>query len=360
MAKRPVFTDVMDTLERRVASGEFMLKGLPGERKLAEDAGVSYMTARKAVLGLIDKEVLTRKPNGALEVHPAFKVSVGRCHVTLLTPAYPAAHLVQCRIAASKAARAHNMLLRPVEYMYWHDAVVREALDGSDGVIVIPSTEPIPDRLLVAMESDDVKVVFLDADMSHHGLPSIRLFAEEHIRYLLDHLRSLGHQRIDCFNVQGHNDEIDRRVDQWRAFIEDHGLRGQLFDNPAAPYEDPTARAHASMRWILDAHGGEVSAILCTTQPAAIGAIRTCADRGIPVGAGGISICTVNNEPTGRFLTPSLTGLEMPDIVPLLERCLDWFDGPARPWQGSLRITPDEPHLLEGESTAVPASMLSA
>jgi DNA-binding GntR family transcriptional regulator len=69
MPRQPVFTEVMEAIERRIAAGEFMLKGLPGERKLAEELGVSYMTARKAVLTLIDKQVLARKPNGSLIVH---------------------------------------------------------------------------------------------------------------------------------------------------------------------------------------------------------------------------------------------------------------------------------------------------
>lgn len=70
MPRRPVFTSVIEVIEQRIARGDYLLKNIPGERKLAQEVGVSYMTARKAVLHLIERQVLTRRPNGTLDVHP--------------------------------------------------------------------------------------------------------------------------------------------------------------------------------------------------------------------------------------------------------------------------------------------------
>ena len=350
MPRQPVFTEVMHALERRIASGEYMLKSLPGERKLAEQFGVSYMTARKAVIELVEREVLARRPNGSLVVHPGLEATQARCRVALLTPAFPAAHLLRLRAGVARATDRRGVLSRAFEYVHWEDAIVREAIDGADGLFIIPSTEPIPARLLKDITAPGAKVVFLDGDLTDHGVPSVKLFAPEHLALIFDHLWELGHRRIDCLNAQGRNAEIDHRIADWRRWLDRRGGEGELFDDPTPPYEDTTSRAHLAMHEILKTRRDQLSALVCTTQPAAIGAMRACRDVGLEVGVD-ISICTVNNEPTGRFFCPSLTGLEMPAVEPLLEPALAWFASSELTWPSDPQISPEEPTLFKGEST---------
>ncbi|WP_428386133.1 substrate-binding domain-containing protein [Mucisphaera sp.] len=350
MPRKPVFTNVMEVLEQRIVAGDYMLKDLPGERKLAEEVGVSYMTARKAVLGLIKKKVLDRKPNGSLVVHPRFQNRRSHCRVALLTPAYPSAHFVHCRLAITQAAQRQQVQLRPVEYVHWYDPIVNEALQGSDGLIVIPSTEPMPESLVKEFAEEGNRVVIFDDDLTDQGLPSIRLFARTHISKLFEHLWSLGHRRIHCLNTQGHSEEIERRISHWRSWLERKGGSGELWDEPAPPYVDAIQIAYRTMQRLIDDHDGDLGSLVCTTQPAALGAIRACYEGGLRVGED-VSICTINNEPTGRYFCPSLTGLEMPEIEPLLEHCFEWFGGTATGWSGDLRLEPARPRLLRGEST---------
>ncbi|MAY75763.1 MAG: hypothetical protein CMJ31_13815 [Phycisphaerae bacterium] len=350
MPRQPVFTEVMDALERRIASGEYMLKDLPGERKLAEQFGVSYMTARKAVLELVEREILARRPNGSLVVHPGLEARQARLRVALLTPAFPAEHLLRLRAGVARATDRRGVQSRAFEYVHWDDAIVREAIDGADGLFVIPSTEPIPPRLLRDFAAPGAKVVFLDGDLTDQGIPSVKLFAPAHLELIFEHLWELGHRRIDCLNTQGRNGEIDHRIDDWRTWLERRGGEGELFDDPTPPYEDTTSRAHEAMRRVLSERRDRLSALVCTTQPAAVGAMRACRDVGVEVGVD-VSICTINNEPTGRYFCPSLTGLEMPDIEPLLEPALGWFASSDESWPDDLRISPASPILFTGEST---------
>ncbi len=115
MAKKRLFTDVMATLERRIAAGDYMLKDLPGERRLAEETGVSYMTARKAVTCLIERGVLARRPNGTLVGGAGGGAAGQGPKVVLLTPAYPSIHLLHCGHAVAQAANDHGVRFRPVE-----------------------------------------------------------------------------------------------------------------------------------------------------------------------------------------------------------------------------------------------------
>lgn len=349
MPRPPLYTDVMRALEGKIDAGEFMLRDLPGERKLAEELGVSYMTARKAVSHLLEKEVLVRRPNGGLTVHPSRGVTEASCQLVLLTPAYPSVHLLHCRSRIARAAAMRGAKFRALEYVHWDDAVIGDALDSDGGVVIVPSTEQMPARRLRAFQAAASKVVMFDADMSDEGIPSIRLFTGDHIALLFKHLRDLGHSRIDCLNAQGHNAEIDRRVAHWRNWLAANGCEGVFHDNPAPPYSDPTALAHDRMLEIVS-QPDRPSAIVCTTQPAAVGAIRACHDQGIRVGRD-IAIASINNEPTGRFFTPSITGLDMPDVQAQLDICFEWFASDRKVWDGPLRQSPADSPLFIGEST---------
>jgi DNA-binding LacI/PurR family transcriptional regulator len=353
MPRKKVYTDVMAVIERRIAAGDYMLKDLPGERRLADEVGVSYMTARKAVQALLGKKVLTRRSNGSLAVRPRIGSGAAVARVALLTPAYPSPHFIACRLAITQAAEKFKVQFRAVEYVHWHDPVMNEALDGSDAVLVIPSTEPIPERLLNEFASCDRKVVFFDGDGADRGIPSVRLFAEQHVVKVFEHLWALGHRRVDCLNTQGHNMEVDRRIAEWRDWLDGRCAVGSLWDFPTPPYGDPLRQGYDAMRQILDRSPDLPGAMVCTTQPAAVGAIRACHDAALLVGKD-VSICTINNEPTGRYFCPSLTGLEMPDLKAILEQCFNWFSRPGQPWQGPLTLVPKQPHFFAGESTGKP------
>ena len=350
MPRRATYTETMSVIERRIAAGEYMLKDLPGERKLAEETGVSYMTARKAVLALIDKGVLARSESGTLTVAPEHEAqSAATTRVALLIPAYPSPYLTYLRRSVDHATIGKPIRFRAFEYAHWDDGIVKEALDGCDGVVIVPSTEPIPDRVRKALTAGPAKAVFLDGDLSELGVPSIRLFPDRHIRGLLEHLSDSGHEPIHCLNTQGKNPELDRRIELWRAHLIEHDLDGSLWDDPTPPYEDPMLRAHAAMKHIIKTAPRPLGAFVCTTQPAALGAMRACYEAGVEVGRD-VAICTINNEPTGWYFCPSLTGLETPDFEPLLHPCFDWFAG-ERPWKGDLVVEPVEIPLFIGEST---------
>ena len=87
--------------------------------------------------------------------------------------------------------------------------------------------------------------------------------------------------------------------------------------------------------------------------------MRACYEAGLAVGRD-VAVCTINNEPTGWYFCPSLTGLEAPDFEPLLEPCFRWFAAGSegdesvdadQGWEGDLLIEPEDIPLFIGEST---------
>src|SRR5882757_56395 len=170
------FNEVMSVIERRIREGDYLLDSIPGERKIAEETGVSYMTARRAVMELLEQEVLIRGPSGALEVHPGYTKKAKLADVVLLYPAYPSAYLTQLRGFVSDFAERHGVGLRPTQFVHWDEKMVMEAVEQARGTLIIPSGPVIPRRLLEPFRSN--KVAILDGDFTAHDLPSIRLFSD--------------------------------------------------------------------------------------------------------------------------------------------------------------------------------------
>src|SRR6478735_1124979 len=104
MAAPSKYNDVMSVIKQRIRAGDYFVDSIPGERRLAEETGVSYMTARRAVLQLIEEKVLIRQETGFLEVHPEYNKSVNTAEVFLLYPAYPSSYLTQLRVLVADAA----------------------------------------------------------------------------------------------------------------------------------------------------------------------------------------------------------------------------------------------------------------
>lgn len=351
MAQAPKYAQVMSVIEQRIREGDYLLRDIPGERKLAEEIGVSYMTARRAVTELLDKKVLIRRPNGLLDAHPGFIRRNLHAKVVLLYPAYPSPYLAHLRMIVGNALEKHELSVRPVQYVHWNDPIVVDAITNAGGAFVIPSTEKIPPAVLAAIKAN--RVVMLDGDLSTQGVPSIRLFPDQHLLRVFEHLHQLGHRRIDCVNTQHRNPEIDRRIMLWRQWIADHDGAGELWDNPAPSFGDPTVYAYELMGRTIDEQRIAASALVCTTFPAAIAAVRALWERNRHVG-GEISVCAMNIEYPARFCCPSITGLDLPDLSDLLAKCSTWFAG-SNGWRGRRLMEPAESTFFQGESSGPPS-----
>src|SRR5436190_7096642 len=201
MPRRQKFQRVASVIERRIRQGDYVLTPIRGERKIAEETGVSHMTARKAVRALLDRKVLIRRPNGSLDIYPGYQPDGGSsAHFLLLYPAYASTYLIHLRQTVSEAAEKYGLSMRPVQYVHWDEPVVASAIANPAGAIIIPSSVDVPDHLLGALRSS--KCALLDLDLSEHNIPSIRLFPDAHIEKVFEHLRLLGHRRIDCISTQ--------------------------------------------------------------------------------------------------------------------------------------------------------------
>lgn len=353
------YSEIAQAIRERIRRGDYPQGLLPGERVLAAQSGVSHMTARKAVQLLIKQGVLSREANGRLTARPAGKARPGDLQIAFLAPAHVSSNIERFRVALERAAEPRKARIRPVDFVHWDDPVIPETLRNFDGVFLAPYGDLLPDRLQPHFTGQGRKpIVSFELDLSAWGIPSVELFPTAAIHQLLDYLASLGHHRVDCLATQPENRMTEERIAQWRLWCSLHGAESRLIREPVKPYDSALERAYRVMSRECARKAFDATAIVGVSVSEALGAMRALQERGLRVGRD-VSVCAVNDEGLGRYLWPSLTGLERPDPTPYLNICLDWMERGGRDWPGPLRLQVTDVPLFKGESTGPPGPRAS-
>jgi hypothetical protein len=348
----PKYDQLSDQLRKRIIQGDYALRGLPAERQLATEHGVSYMTARRALQDLVDRGVLIRGSNGRVEVNREHSGGSSVPPIALLSPTYSSPGFDRWRQMIAQAVERVHGKLRQVLYTHWDDPVILDSLDGFSGVFLLPSSEQMPELLINRLGQSRRPLVILDDDLSYAGLPSIRQFPPGFAQRLLDHLEAQGFTKIDCLNVQPLHTVIQQRIGQWQVWMAAHDFTGRLINEPVEPYTPPFTRAYEVMRRLLAERRFHAEALYCVTTPAAVGAMRAMHEAGIRPGTD-VAVCAVDGEGFAEFQIPSLTALEPASITPHLVTCAKWMMGGGGAWNGPLLLEPLQPRLEIRESTTI-------
>ncbi len=345
---------IVQILETRIARGDYAMTLFPTEHALADEMNAGRMTARRAILRLVEKELLYRDSSGRLAVTAQRSsqrpLQIGFVTGTLSTTA------VSWQQAAEQTVRALGGHMRVVTYFHWDDPVLLEATGSFDGVFLFPPAEILPAQLAKRLLGSRARIVTLSADYSPVGLRSVDTVPAESVETLLDHLAALGHRQIAAFNTQPLVPAIEERLAQWQGWLAVRKYAGELINEPEPSYGNPMQRAYrVAQARLANGEGLGGTAVLCTTLPATLGLMRAANEHGLTVGRD-ISICTVNDEGLGPFLSPTLTSTAMSDPHPLLRECLDWMAGGE--WAGPLLKRSANVELFVGRSTG-PAPEIS-
>ncbi|RRJ94911.1 GntR family transcriptional regulator [Opitutaceae bacterium TAV4] len=340
-------------LRKRIAHGDYALTPLPSERQLAEELGFSRQTLRNAVQTLIDENIFRRTPKGRLEI--VAPLARGKRSKPIIGFLHPAAHSIDIGIwveAVYAALEGYNVIIRSMTYEHIGESIISSALDEFDGLFFLPPSVILPDWLLTRMFVAKARVVMLDHDASAHGVRSVSVFPPASELKLLRHLHQLGHRRIDCINVHPVDAIIEKRIDYWRQFIDQHQIDGQLFTfTEFKRFEASYQLIKTRLRDGLPLG----TAFFCTTIAGALGSMRALKEAGLTTGAD-VSICAVNDGGLAPYLNPTLTCLQSPPRAAYLRKPVAWMLG-KEDWDARdtpLLIQPDEAPLFIGESTGAP------
>jgi hypothetical protein len=345
----PKYERFSEVIEARIRRGDYVVRELPTELELAKEFGASRKTARRAMLDLIEKGVVVRKPYGRLAVNDDHAKMKGRIQVAFLAMAFYSTHVEHWRMSVSRAAEKIGALVRPLDFVHWDDPAIFEALERFDGVFMVPNSERMPDNLLARLGSAS-NLVCLETDLSQWGVPSIRLLPPRCLDLLGDHLYALGHRHIDCLNTQPVDQVIQERMDQWLIWQRMHRVEGRLIREPVAPYDHAAPKAYRVMKQLIADGQFKATALVCLTNAAAVGASRALLESGIQVGRD-VSVCAMEGDTDAPYQWPSRTVLEISNPDVYVEVCMDWFAKKTEPWIGPKLLEPTSVKFFKGEST---------
>jgi DNA-binding LacI/PurR family transcriptional regulator len=183
-------------------------------------------------------------------------------------------------------------------YTYLERFVARGVVDG----MIIASTQRV-DKRIDLLQSVGIPFVALGRSMSGHDYAWIDLDFEGVVATAIDRFVSQGHRRIAVTVPYGGINFRTIFKDAYRAALDRHGLE---FD-PALVFE--TRRGEEAGYAVVDemlALGEPPTAILLVYEVTAIGVYRRLAELGLAPGRD-IAVIGFRDEPTVRFLSPSLT-----------------------------------------------------
>ena len=187
-------------LATRIDQGMYLNGPIPGERALATELGVSYLTVRRATKQLVDDGVLSRMSNGRLQ--PSHKTSKTRRgpQIGLLVDTFPVNAMREWFTDLDQLVGEHDGTLHLISYNDKDDPRVFEALDQElDGLFIIYRYELSPllrDRLVRHAH----RLVSLWFDMTSLGIPSIENAPARYVSRAVEYLKELGHQRVVEFD----------------------------------------------------------------------------------------------------------------------------------------------------------------
>lgn len=352
--RRNKFMGIVEVLRQRVERGDYALKALPSEMELAEESGVSRMTARRALTHLIDAGILRRDESRRLQIAGPEGGKHTRQFAFLMPPVI-SEDVQAWQWAVEQAVGAIKGVLRPIIYTNWNDVLVSDSLKGFDGIFLMQTGLEVPEAAIRVLKNSPNPVVSLDLDLSSRGIPSIWLFPERAVRQLLDHLRKLGHRRIACVHTCQTNRVFQQRIGYWQTWKEDHKIDGELIDHPGddKSIDHGALAAEREMTRRLEDGSFADTAILCTNVWTALGVQKAATNLGLTLGRD-LSLCTINDEVLAPWLNPSLTALRMPDPSAMLETCVRWMAKGGGPWSGPKLLQPKKVPLFQGDSTGPP------
>lgn len=344
--------EISKLIKQRINSGMYLDQQIPGERAIAAETGVSYMTARKAVQQLVEENILTRAKNGRLEAYSKPDIHKQTRAYVLLTPAFESFGYSNIRMAIERVMSHFNGVLKISSYRHWYDPALLSAFDGDwQGIFIIPPNEGLPKLLFDRMMAARDRLVSVYTDLTEYGIVSVDNSLESWASVMVEHLVGLGHNRVDCLNTQPGLD-VQRRVKGWQMGVEKMNIAGHSWNEPVKNFDFNWVRAYEISLKALRA-GKMADAVFCTTLATCKGLARAAYELGMTPGKD-IHYCTMDVPYEAVYEIPSVTTLNLHSLHHYIHKAFEWFelgDG-VLTGENRLLLAPDKaPDLLLGEST---------
>lgn len=363
------YARVRDALAEAIRNGEYTVgQKLPGERTLAVQYGISYMTARRAVGELVERGLLDRRPweglfvaqsEGDGRAKPGTAPTAGTITLNIITVGYEPPHVNTLKRLASKYAEGCGWSTRFVRIEHpGDDHAIRCILGGGLSLLIIPDDLTMRGPLGEAVQQVNGRAVLIGNRMDNLGVPSVLADDTHAIGLAVQHLREHGHTKIGMLCDYINHPVTSVQVAKWRScFAADcpaDELERRLIVVRTPRFECPTQNAYRRVREYLREEGAAaVTALVCTGDDSAVAAMSACRDEGRPVPEA-MSIIVSGDSALATHCNPPLTCIDV-DLelhVRLAGQMLERALAGALPPTDRLRLI--EPRLMARASVTRP------
>lgn len=334
---------------------------LPSERVLAERHAVSYMTARRAVLEMVEQNLLERR--GRLgtfvrtgKTRPASARKHSQTHlVHLICPTW------DCSITRTFLRHGKHLL----GASGWDHSVVRlnqgeeieaiRLIESGASAILLPNAYGQTPALLKTLQNARDRVVMVATRQDHLGIPSVLADDSQAVRLAVLHLRSKGHRNI-ALVIDHPEDPIQRvQIAGWLAAMDAEPRASVSCDNRLIVV-DAQAGCQASATYetlktyLRSPRSKDVTAFICLGEDMSLAAVGACRDEGMPVPET-MSVVNVAHSTLMNLLTPPITSVDVDverHVEVALEMLKERMEGDENKVRPVLRFI--EPRLIERQS----------
>ncbi len=327
---------IRDELLNAIRSGVYAPGSrLPTERELVERFGVTRMTVRQAITGLVRAGlVVNRRPQGNF-VCESLPQNPGDRHVNLICIGTESSHAEVFIEHGLAAAKKRELQIRVLRIYPGSEHVAIETIQGPDPSIVIGSTGEGNHELNQAIRDAAERVVVIGIRMDHVGVRSIVGDDELGLRLAVDRLHQSGHERIGVVSsiIADNHPTLELQIQFWRQSMIAQGLSTGTMDKHIIRLESVTAggvamSAFHAIKDYYDRQRIRATALIALSEEAAFGVVAGLYQLGVDV-PGEVSVVAYAGTCRAELNVPPLTSIDV-DVdrhlavaVELVEKMLD-------------------------------------
>ncbi|MEO0474494.1 MAG: substrate-binding domain-containing protein [Planctomycetota bacterium] len=318
------YEQVAEIIRERIKAGSYASGSLPGLRSLASELGVNYLTVRQGLHTLCEKKVLRVSGNRNFEIVDPKRVA--QRSISMLMPIGSAENAFVGAIRF--AAEEQGVTLRRQTYCDYHDKVIADVIDSdSDLIFFFIDPQHLTPLFLEKIEQNRHKLVSLTFDYSKQGVVMLdEAMPAKSSRLLIDHVVSLGHKKLDIFDVTHHNEVFNRRLQCLRVLAEEQSLSIDVFSGLVPEFSQEYELSAETARRIYK-NAAPPDAICALTVPSAIGIQRGLKDIGITTGED-CTLVSFEDLVLAQYSIPSITVAHTRDFLGAVRELVNAFFKP--------------------------------
>lgn len=178
---------------------------------------------------------------------------------------------------------------------------------GIDGIVLVGASQTAELRTLVQQAGVPVITTYVSKAMG--GIPAIGIDNQRATRELTQYLINLGHVRFGAIaNVPPSNDRSRARLDGIQKALSDAGIRLEPTQIIRADFS--LAQGRSALRQLMSDHP-DITAVICTTDTLAIGAMAEARKLGLEIPRQ-LSITGFDDVEIAAQVDPALTTISVP------------------------------------------------